>query len=140
MRRTAAVALILSLLMLLAGCDDATNPSNDTFTDKLTLGTGMSGFNITGETTAFHIAAASVTIYWRLESNLDIGGSQVRIRMESISGGVYTPVDSASYGNPQTYGHIMVSSYPWTRTGAFRAVGIIQSTGRVVGTKEFAVH
>ncbi len=140
MKRLAAALFLAVVVVAAAGCgDDLTQPTLDTtISDSLALGTGMLGFNLTGPTTAFHISGSSVNIYWRLQSQYDFAGSQVRIRMESMPSGI--PVDSASYGSNQTYGHIMVAAYPWSRTGSFRAVGIIVNTGRLVASQEFTVH
>lgn len=140
----ATCILMLSVaIALLVGCkkdEEATAPQ-DQFVDRLTLGTGMSGFTITGETTTFTRMGSSVMIFWRLESSVDMAGSAVKIRFDRLTGGVPTPFDSATYTNPQSYGHIMLSSYSFGGVaGSYRATGVLQSSGRVVASKDFAVQ
>jgi hypothetical protein len=139
MKRVAAASLLLLAIALVSGCGSTTSPG-DSFTDSLTLGTGVSGFTIVGPTTSFTRTIASVNIYWRLESNADMAGSAVKIRVDKLDGGAYAPFDSSTYANPQSYGHIMLSSFNWTAAGSFRAAGILTATGRTVATREFTVQ
>lgn len=142
MRITSAFVLSL-LIVLLVGCkkDEQTSSPQDQFVDRLTLGSGMSGFEITGETTSFARLGSSVTIFWKLESSVDMAGSAVRIRFDRVTGGIAAPYDSSTYTNPQSYGHIMLSACVFGgTTGTYRAVGVLQSSGRVVASKDFDVH
>ena len=133
---------ILLLTILFIGCnkDDATTNSNQ-FTDNLTLGSGLNTsnpFQLTGKSTTF--SGSSVIIYWRLESKDDMAGSAVSIKIEKLVNGSYTTAQSFPYTNPQSYGHIMLSTFVWTQTGSFRATGILTATSKTVATREFTVQ
>jgi hypothetical protein len=140
MKRLAAALPLLLALTLASGCGSSTTAPGDTYTDNLTLGTGMSGFTIVGPSTSFTRLVGSVTIYWRLESSVDMAGSAVKIRVDKLNGAAYAPFDSSTYTNPQSYGHIMLSSYNWASAGSFRAVGILTATGRTVASTAFTVQ
>jgi|GEM_PF-6623185 len=61
--------------------------------------------------------------------------------MDWVTGGSIAPFDSAPYANPQTYGHIMLSSYVFGgAAGSYKATGILQASGRVVASKDFIVQ
>ena len=130
------------LLSLLAGCkkDDA-GTNSDLFTDNLKLGTGMnaSNFTLSGETTTF-VGTPNNMIYWRLESKDDMAGSPVTIRIEKNVNGTFSNPQSFPFSNPQNYGHIMLSSFPWSQTGSYRASGILAAAGKVVATRDFTVQ
>jgi len=124
------------------GCkkDEATSPSQDQFADKLTLGAGMSGFTIVGESATFARLSGSAMVFWRLESAADMGGSSVKIRIDKQGTGGYAPFDSVTYQNPQSYGHIMLSSFTMSSAGSFRASGVLLSNGKSVASKDFSVN
>ena len=131
------------LLLCFSGCkkDDASTNA-DQFTDKLTLGLGLNSsnlFQLTGETTTF-TATPNLMIYWRLESKDDMAGSAVTIKIEKLVSGTYTTVQSIPYPNPQSYGHIMLSSFPMTQTGSFRTTGILTTGTKTVATRDFTVQ
>jgi hypothetical protein len=130
------------LMSLLAGCkkDDASTNS-DQFTDNLKLGTGINASNLTiaGETTTF-VGTPNNMIYWRLESKDDMAGSSVTMKIEKNVSGTYTTVQSFPFQNPQTYGHIMLSAFPWSQTGSYRATGILTANSKVVATRDFTVQ
>jgi hypothetical protein len=139
MKRVATALILLLTAAILSGCGSSTTSPGDSFTDKLALGTGASGFTLTGEGTSFTRLAGSVTLYWRLESSADMAGSPVKIRVDKLNGATYAPFDSATYTNPQSYGHIMLSTYGWSSAGTFRASGILTATGHTVATVSFTV-
>jgi hypothetical protein len=130
------------LLSLLGGCkkDDASTNS-DQFTDNLKLGTGINASNLTisGETTTF-TATANNMIFWRLESKDDMAGSSVTIKIEKNVNGTFSTVQSYPFPNPQSYGHIMLSSFPWSTAGNYRATGILNANSKVVATRDFTVQ
>lgn len=115
------VAMLLPLGI--AACNGSKNPSKptDEFSNELTLGTGMSGFDLIGETTSF--PAAPALIFYRLESAADLGGSAIEIRVEKKVNGAYLAAHAFPYSNPQNYGHIFLSSFTLTETGEYRATG-----------------
>jgi hypothetical protein len=143
MTRTLFSILATVLLMsLLAGCkkDDASTNS-DQFTDNLKLGTGINTSNLTiaGETTTF-VGTPNNMIFWRLESKDDMAGSSVTMKIEKNVSGTYTTLQSYPFQNPQSYGHIMLSSFPWSQTGSYRATGILNANSKVVATRDFTVR
>ncbi|HVP37915.1 MAG TPA: hypothetical protein VMS93_01910 [Candidatus Saccharimonadales bacterium] len=140
MKCAAAALLLLICGLLLAGCGDTTSPADQPFPNQLTLGTGANGFNLTGQTTSFTRVGGTVTIYWRLQSQEDMAGSTVEIRVDQLTGGSYAPYDSIFTPNPQNYGHIMVASFPWTAAGSFRGTGILVNSGSVVASQAFTVQ
>jgi hypothetical protein len=139
MKLRPVVFIALGLVLLAQGCNDkkSTQPT-DSFVNQLSLGTGMSGFNLVGETTAFH--GVPVTITFRLESQADLEGSQVQIRVEKLVSGSYASFNTFSFPNPQSYGHILLSSFTIGETGQFRATGIKVSTTTAVASREFSVE
>jgi len=131
----------LLLVLLIAGCKkDDSGTSSVQFTDNLKLGTGInaSTMTISGETTTFP-AMANNMIYWRLESKDDMAGSSVTMKIEKNANGTLRTVQSFPFQNPQSYGHIMLSSFPWSAAGSYRATGILNANSRVVATRDFTV-
>jgi hypothetical protein len=124
----------------LVSCGGSKNPTKptDEFTNALTVGTGMSGFTLVGETTSF--SGAPVQIYYRLESADDLGGSAIEIRVEKKTGGVYQAGPTFSFSNPQNYGHLILSSFTLSTTGEYRATGVKLSTGTAIASREFVVQ
>jgi hypothetical protein len=140
MKQLLATMFLIGLTMM--GCKkDETTTGTDEFNDILALGTGLNAtnlFQLTGESTTFQ--GVPKTIYWRLESQADMAGSAVSIKIEKLSGGVYSSFNTFNYNNPQTYGHIMLSSFSITQTGSFRATGILSALSKTVATKDFIVQ
>jgi hypothetical protein len=131
--------MILSLVFV--ACEKEEEDNTEEFTNKLTLGTGMSGFNITGEATTFYQVGGAVNLFWRLESVDDMAGSQVKIKIEKSVSGTFQPLDSLTFNNPQSYGHIMLSSFSHDYgTGTFRATGILVTGSKTVASKEYIVN
>jgi hypothetical protein len=134
---------VLLLLMSLSGCkkDDASTNA-DQFTDKLTVGLGLNStnlFQLVGEGSTFTYTP-NLAIYWRLESKDDMAGSTVTIKIEKLTNGTYATVQSIPYPNPQSYGHIMLSTFPITATGSYRATGILATGNKTVATCTFTVQ
>jgi hypothetical protein len=69
-----------------------------------------------------------------------MAGSAVKIRIDKQGPSGYAPSDSSTYSNPQSYGHIMLSSLSHTATGSFRATGILVASGKTVASKDFTVN
>jgi hypothetical protein len=141
-RSSRTILAIVLFMSLIAGCkkDDA-GTNSDQFTDNLKLGTGMnaSNFTLAGETTSF-TASPNNMIYWRLESKDDMAGSAVTIKIEKNTGGTLSASASFPFSNPQSYGHIMISAFPWNQTGNYRASGILTASGKVVATRDFTAQ
>ncbi len=131
--RTILTALGIILLACM-GCNGGSSSNSDSdFKNSLTLGTGMSGFVITGETTTF---MNNDIIYWRLESEADMGGSSVEIVITKDG----AQVGSVTFPSPQSYGHIMLSGFKHTYgTGNFRATGKLVTGNKTVAYKDYTV-
>lgn len=140
--RSITTILVVLLVLLLSGCKKDDPTSSDQFTNKLTLGTGMnaSNFTLIGEGTVFTRVGNSATIYYRLESAADFGGAGVSIKIEKQSGSSYTVVGTYAYSNPQSYGHIIMSSFGVSDIGSFRATGLLTATSIVVATTTFSIQ
>jgi hypothetical protein len=132
--------LLFSVSLLLFGCKEKATEANDEFSNKLTLGTGLNPsnlFQLTGEGTTF---SKNIPIFFRLESKDDMAGSAVRIKIELKTNGTYSESKTFDYPNPQSYGHILLSSFTLDAAGSFRATGILVAGSKTVATKEFVVN
>jgi hypothetical protein len=69
-----------------------------------------------------------------------MAGSAVSIKIEKLVNGSYTTAQTFPYTNPQSYGHIMLSTFIWSQTGSFRATGILTANSKAVATREFIVQ
>jgi hypothetical protein len=138
MQRKALIVFSLALVSLF-WCSPTKSDSG--FSNKLSLGTGQSTsnpFNLTGEGVSF--TGTPLTLYWRLESQDDMAGSQVTIDIKKLSGTAYAPYKSQTYANPSTYGHIMVSAISIDSAGSFRATGILATGSKTVSSVDFTVQ
>jgi hypothetical protein len=137
-----SILTALLLVSLMAGCKkDDSSTSSDQFTDNLKLGTGINAaaMTISGETTTFP-ATANNMIYWRLESKDDMAGSSVSIKIEKNVNGTFSTVQTYPFPNPQSYGHIMLSAFPWSTAGSYRATGILVAGNKTVASRDFTVQ
>ena len=129
------VGCMLALALALAGCDQ--DDSSDTFTDQISLGSGLNSsnlFELTGEGTVF---PAGSLIYFRLESKVDMNGSMVRIRIQNLGTAVTQDFD---YPALQDYGHIYLSSFSILTAGNYSATGILVSGNKTVATINFTLQ
>jgi hypothetical protein len=130
------IGLALFILAAAGGCGGG----GDSFSDSLALGTGMnpSNFTLTGETDTF---TGTPQIYFRLESAKDMNGSSVQIEIEQQLLGGANVVDTLTYQNPQSYGHILMSSFPHNYgQGNFRVTGTLVTGNHTVATAEYSVQ
>lgn len=127
--------LALALALAFAGCDE--DDSSDSFSNQLTLGTGLNGnnaFELVGEGTVF---PAGSLIYFRLESKDDMNGSMVRIRIQNL--GTATTQDF-DYPALQDYGHIYLSSFTIPAAGSYSATGILISGNKTIASINFTLQ
>ena len=122
------------ILLACMGCNGGSSSDSDSdFKNSLTLGTGRVGFVISGETTTF---SNNQLIYWRLESETDMGGSSVEIVITKDG----AQVGSATFPSAQSYGHIMLSQFSHTYgPGNFRATGKLVTGNKTVAYKDYTV-
>ena len=95
---------------------------------------------IVGETSTFTRLGSYATIYWRLESANDMGGSAVNIKIEKLSGTNYVTDTVASFPSTQSYGHIMISNISLQHTGSFKMTGILVNGNIAVASTNFTVQ
>lgn len=125
----------VALGLLVAACG-----GDDSFIDSLTLGTGMDAqnFELTGEIYTF---SDGDTVYFRLESAADMGGSDVEIKIEQQLLGGTQEIATLPFDNPQSYGHILISSFLHNYgPGNFRAIGMLVTGNLTVATVEYSVE
>jgi hypothetical protein len=143
--RLLTLVLFTASLVLLSSCkkdDSPSSSSSDSFTNKLTVGTGMnaSNFTLVGESSTIAKTGSVTTIYYRLESAADLGGAGVTIKIEKQVGSSYTTYLSYPYSNPQNYGHIIMSAFALTDAGSYRATGMITSTSATIAQTTFTIQ
>lgn len=120
--------LLLAFLLMVIACEKDDSPS-DTFSNSLTLGTGLNPdnlFELTGEGTEFN---GGSLVYFRLESTADMKGSPVRIKIKEGAADVI----ELDFPSLQESGHIYLSSFAVPIAGHYTATGIL-----TVGNKEVA--
>ncbi|MCX6242197.1 MAG: hypothetical protein NTX43_10365 [Bacteroidetes bacterium] len=131
-----ALFTILSLVFLL-GCSKSSTDSTSEFSNSLTFGTGLNPsnlFQLTGVGTVFQHGS---TIYFRLESQDDMGGSTVKIQINKSDGSAY---NSFTFTNPQSYGHILLSSFSIPDVGAYTAIGILVTGSKTVASSPLTIQ
>jgi hypothetical protein len=136
MRHMRTLFFFLVALGLVAGTGCGSNNSDSSFKDSLTFGTGIggTGFDLIGESTTFSVAMMGSTgqIWFKLESAADMAGRAVRLY---INDGTYAQKD---YVNPQSYGHILLSSFRITDVGSFVVKGyLVEQVGPDIGKETF---
>lgn len=124
----------------MVGCNENPTDSNSGFSNKLTLGTGMNGFDLVNEGATFIRTGAKVTVYFRFESAADMAGSNVIVKVEKNTSGTWSDDTSFTFTNPQSYGHILLSSFSLSNAGSFRASGILATGNVAIASKEFTVQ
>lgn len=139
MRYSLFILVASSALLCLSCAKDDEPTSVVQFSNKLTLGTGTNVSNsaLTGETSEFRALGGVAVIYWRLESMTDFEGASVSLKIEKLTSGNYTPIDT--HQTAASYGHVVVSSISLANAGSFRATGFITSTSTEVASTTFAV-
>jgi hypothetical protein len=139
MKRTIMLSAAVCLLSMM-GCNKNPSDSNSEFSNKLTLGTGMNGFNLVNEGTTFTRTGANAMIYFRLESAADMAGSNVTIKVEKNSSGTWSNYLSFPFTSIQSYGHIFLSGFSLSDAGSFRATGILATGSVTIASKDFTVQ
>lgn len=141
MKKKILPLLLLSLFLYSSDCKKDESPTSSDYVNKLTLGTGASGFTLNGEATSFTLFGSSVTLYFRLESKDDMAGSDVQIKIEKSTASGYTFQQTFTFTATQNYGHIMLSGFSHTfGKGEFRASGILANGNKFVASINYSVN
>jgi len=132
------ILFILILAAISFGCKKSSSDSSTSeFSNNIQLGTGVNSANpfiLTGVGTTF---LAETAIYFRLESQDDMAGSAVKIQVNRSNGSLY---NSFNYTNPQSYGHIMVSSFTISELGSFTVTGILVNGNKSIAGINITVN
>jgi len=126
---------LLLAIALFTGCSKKSTDSNP-YSNSLQLGTGINAtslFDLTGVGTTFY---ANTTIYFRLESADDQGGSSITIQIYNSDGSSYK---SFTYTNDQSYGHIFLSYFLIPDPRKYTAKGIIVNGNKAVASTSFTI-
>jgi hypothetical protein len=140
MLRWTAVLCCSLFLIGLAGCTKS-NPASSGSKNQLTLGTGLNASNpflLVGEGTSF--TGVPATIYFRLESADDMGGSAVNIAISKKVNGSYLADTTINYPSIQSYGTIFLSAFTLQTTGSYRATGILQTGNKTIASVDFTIQ
>lgn len=127
----ANLSLIITLFFITAGCgktDDA-----DKWNNALSFGTGMNGFDLTGESDRLPHS----TIYFRLETMDDMAGSPVRIIITNI---VTQEQHIYNYDALQSYGHLYLGPVALPETGNFTAEGKLTEKNISIATVQLTLY
>lgn len=101
----------------------------------------MTGFVLIGESTNFTMIGSSINLYFRLESKDDMAGSSVQTKIEKSTSSGYSHQQTFTFENPQSYGHIMLSSFSHSfGKGEFRASGILVNGNKFVASINYSVN
>ncbi|MGA3013162.1 MAG: hypothetical protein ABSD71_03895 [Bacteroidales bacterium] len=126
---------LLLAIALFTGCSKKSTNSN-AYSNSLQLGTGIDAnnpFNLTGVGTTFY---ANTTIYFRLESADDQGGSSITLQIKNTDGSTYK---TFTYTNVQSSGHIFLSNFLIPDPGNYTATGIIVNGNKTVASTSFTI-
>ena len=132
-----SVVLFFAVLSLAACKKSSSDTPVNPYSNKLTLGTGISttnAFDLIGVGTTF---SASSSIYFRLECADDMGSSSVTITIDKADG---TPYQTFSYESLQSYGHIYVSAFNVKDPGSYKATGTLLTGNKTIASQSFTVN
>lgn len=104
--------LFLAMLTLQISCK---KDADAEFTNEMKFGTGLAGngFELAGMGSTF---TAGTLIYFRFESEEDMAGRMIVLEVMNQAGSLYNTFE---YTNPQSYGHIFLSSFIIQNPGAY---------------------
>jgi hypothetical protein len=126
----------LLIALIFTGCKKNTSE----FTDELKLGSGMSGIELTGESSTFTLIDASIFLYFRLESKDDMAGRTVVLDFLTSGDDL---INTITREQAQSYGHIMLSSFEWWGgTGNFKINAYLaDGTAKIfIATTDFTIN
>jgi hypothetical protein len=69
-----------------------------------------------------------------------MGGSAVKIAIAKMAGSSYVADTSFTFQNPQSYGHIFLSSFTLSTAGSYQATGVLVTGNKTIASKAFTVQ
>lgn len=145
MRRLFPIFVAL-LLLAIVGCGKDSSTSSRVFTNSLTLGKGLHGIDLTGETYTFTIihnqdADTNPTIYWRAESQEKMKAGDINFTVEQLTDFGLVEVYSSLYEMTKMDDNVIISSYyHMYGAGTFRATATLGDDAVLLGVKQFTVE
>lgn len=141
--KTKLVCLTILMTSLISGCDYSIDNSSDagtatSYTNRIAVGTGMSGFSLSGQATTFYTPISSNTLYWKLESTQDYNSSALQIGLEKWVSGAYSGLTTANVSSAT--GHYALSGITVSSTGNYRITGYMVSPSVTVASATFNVQ
>lgn len=130
------IMLFIITGLLLVSCKKTTDNTSE-FSNSLQFGTGLNPsnlFELVGVGTVF---AKSTLIYFRLESQDDMGGSSIKIQINKGDGSIY---NSFTYANLQSYGHIFLTGFSIPDAGSYTATGILVTGNKTVASQNLTIQ
>ncbi len=112
------------------------------YLNTLTVGTGMIPIDSTlvNETATFVRTNGYASIFWKIESERDLGTEPVMFRLEKHVGQSVVPFDSVTIRNPLGFGHFcLCGPFVIWKPGSYRATGISIASGLPIASAEFMV-
>jgi hypothetical protein len=125
--------LFLAVMSLQISCK---KDADSDFSNELKFGTGLAGngFDLAGIGSTFN---AGTLIYFRFESEEDMAGRKVVLDVLNQSGTVY---NTYQFPNPQSYGHIFLSSFFIQDPGAYTVKARLGDSGVAIVTAGITVQ
>jgi hypothetical protein len=139
MHKSFAVLFFCGILLMVCACSSDKTTST-VYTDSLVLGTGVSGWNILGESTTFinDPSITGMTIYYRIESKAFLQGLNLEFDVYRNTSDGFELVHIIPI-NTYFQEHVVVGSFVHTwGAGSFKATASL-GAGEIVGVKEFTV-
>lgn len=141
MKKLNLLVIITLLCFFMVACKKEESPTSSEFVNKLTLGTGMSGFNLIGESTSFTLIGTAINLNFRLESQDDMAGSDVQIRIEKSTISGYSFQQTFTFKAAQNYGHIMLSSFSHSfGKGDYKATGVLVTGNKTISSINYTIN
>jgi len=123
--------------------EEKESDSSSEFKNQLTVGIAAdyTKFALIGEGPILYCDFLPMAVHWRLESKDDMGGSPASLVLQKSSDAlVYTTDTTMLIQNPQSYGHILMSSFAIKAKGYYRMIGSLTAPAtKVIDTCTFEV-
>ncbi|MBN1180766.1 MAG: hypothetical protein JXB49_00665 [Bacteroidales bacterium] len=127
--------MIALAYFVFTGCEK--DSGDDEWSNKIELGTGIQGFDLTGVGSKF---TQYTTIWFRLESKTDMTGKTVKTRIEQMSGSPI--IDDIIVSYPIAEKHILVSTFNVAIKGSYKISAYFDDNGTETGiaSAEFVIE